>query len=164
MDEMLKLTRNNKIARVIYFIGLNGAFFFLTLFFSSFNNSMMLLAQAFLLIFNVLSLATCLISFWAEAKQPDHTFTFGYQRFEVLALFTSSVLYQLSCIFILKESVERLTEVEPATTSFMWLVSTGALIVHIWTLLAVENYPFTHVLERSSTSWLQEHVAEFSER
>jgi len=40
-------------------------------------------------------------------------FSFGYERFEVLAVFASTVLAQLGSLFIAKESVERIVLEQP---------------------------------------------------
>ncbi|KAG2467280.1 ZNT6 protein, partial [Polypterus senegalus] len=75
---------------------------------------------------------------------------FRFERFEVLAVFASTVLAQLGALFILKERGRLLVG------TFV------ALFFNLLTMLSVKNKPFVHVSEAASTSWLQEHVADLS--
>uniref|UniRef100_A0A8C7V5J2 Cation efflux protein transmembrane domain-containing protein n=1 Tax=Oncorhynchus mykiss TaxID=8022 RepID=A0A8C7V5J2_ONCMY len=100
-------------------------------------------------------LITCLLSSWVAMKKPSQLFSFGFERLEVLAVFSSTVLVQLGALFILKERW-----VEPGGRL---LVGTFvALFFNLLTLLSVKNKPFVYVSEAASTSWLQEHVADLS--
>lgn len=59
------------------------------------------------------SVMTCILSVWVERNGPHAVFSFGYERFEVLAVFASTVLAQLGSLFIAKESIERLVLAQP---------------------------------------------------
>jgi len=59
------------------------------------------------------SVMTCILSVWVERNGPNPVFNFGYERFEVLAVFASTVLAQLGSLFIAKESIERLVLEQP---------------------------------------------------
>jgi zinc transporter 6 len=61
----------------------------------------------------VFSLMTCILSIWVEQNGPTPLFSFGYERFEVLAVFASTILAQLGSLFIAKESIERLVIEQP---------------------------------------------------
>lgn len=39
-----------------------------------------------------------------------------------------------------------------------------ALLFHLFVVYGVENTAFNHVIDASSSSWLQEHVSDMSER
>uniref|UniRef100_A0AAR2KNW3 Cation efflux protein transmembrane domain-containing protein n=1 Tax=Pygocentrus nattereri TaxID=42514 RepID=A0AAR2KNW3_PYGNA len=114
------------------------------------TNSMALTAYTYLTIFDLFSLITCLMSSWVTMKKPSQLFSFGFERFEVLAVFASTVLVQLGALFILKERGRLLVG------TFV------ALFFNLLTLLSVKNKPFVYVSEAASTSWLQEHVADLS--
>ncbi|PSN39912.1 Zinc transporter 6 [Blattella germanica] len=106
--------------------------------------------------FNLLSLLTCVLSIWVERSGPTPLFSFGYERFEVLAVFASTVLAQLGSLFIIKESIERLVG--------RLLVGTGvAFISHIVVIYGCNNAALDHVIAASSSSWLQEHVSDISQ-
>jgi zinc transporter 6 len=59
------------------------------------------------------SLITSILSIWVEQNGPTPLFSFGYERFEVLAVFTSTVLAELGSLFIIKESIERMVLEQP---------------------------------------------------
>ncbi|XP_053567896.1 zinc transporter 6 [Bombina bombina] len=126
------------------------------------TNSMALTAYTYLTIFDLFSLLTCLISYWAMVKKSSPTYSFGYERFEVLAVFASTVLAQLGALFILKESAERFLEQPEIHTGRLLVGTFVALFFNLFTMLSIRNKPFVYVSEAASTSWLQEHVADLS--
>uniref|UniRef100_A0A8C8HN39 Cation efflux protein transmembrane domain-containing protein n=1 Tax=Oncorhynchus tshawytscha TaxID=74940 RepID=A0A8C8HN39_ONCTS len=85
-----------------------------------------------------------------------------FERLEVLAVFSSTVLVQLGALFILKESLERFVEQPEVHTGRLLVGTFVALFFNLLTLLSVKNKPFVYVSEAASTSWLQEHVADLS--
>ncbi|KAM8945502.1 zinc transporter 6 [Pelodytes ibericus] len=126
------------------------------------TNSMALTAYTYLTIFDLFSLITCLINYWVMMKKPSHTYSFGFERFEVLAVFASTVLAQLGALFILKESAERFLEQPEIHTGRLLVGTFVALFFNLFTMLSIRNKPFAYVSEAASTSWLQEHVADLS--
>ncbi|KAJ8246470.1 hypothetical protein GJAV_G00268180 [Gymnothorax javanicus] len=126
------------------------------------TNSMALTAYSYLTIFDFFSLMTCLVSFWVSMKKPSTVYSFGFERFEVLAVFASTVLAQLGALFILKESVERFMERPEIHTGRLLVGTFVALSFNLLTMLSVKNKPFMYVSEAASSSWLQEHVADLS--
>ncbi|KAM9383466.1 zinc transporter 6 isoform 2-T2 [Phaethornis superciliosus] len=126
------------------------------------TNSIALTAYTYLTIFDLFSLITCLISYWVMMKKPSPVYSFGFERFEVLAVFASTVLAQLGALFILKESAERFLEQPEIHTGRLLVGTFVALFFNLFTMLSVRNKPFAYVSEAASTSWLQEHVADLS--
>uniref|UniRef100_A0A8C0XI65 Cation efflux protein transmembrane domain-containing protein n=1 Tax=Castor canadensis TaxID=51338 RepID=A0A8C0XI65_CASCN len=116
------------------------------------------------LFFFLLSLITCLISYWVMMRKPSPVYSFGFERLEVLAVFASTVLAQLGALFILKESVERFLEQPEIHTGRLLVGTFVALSFNLFTMLSIRNKPFAYVSEAASTSWLQEHVADLSRR
>uniref|UniRef100_A0A914CLS9 Cation efflux protein transmembrane domain-containing protein n=1 Tax=Acrobeloides nanus TaxID=290746 RepID=A0A914CLS9_9BILA len=110
------------------------------------------------------------------SQHPTEKYTFGLARAPVLAVFSTTVLAQLSSVFLVKESVERLIVVEDeshghghghahASTSTNHYFYSGALAGSISLLLAaytLKNQAFQHVLMVSQSSSLQEHAADLS--
>nr|CAD7264183.1 unnamed protein product [Timema shepardi] len=136
------------------------------------------------------SLLTCLLTVWVEAKKPSPVFSYGYERFEVLAVFSATVLAQLGSLFVIKESVERLllhpardTHVSPPPRGeLVWgqrsdtgpilanillgrlMVGAGlAFTCHLVVTYGLRNAALDHVIAASSSSWLQEHVSDISQ-
>jgi zinc transporter 6 len=92
--------------------------------------------------------------------QTIATFSYGTARFEVLAVFTSTMLSILGAFFILKESIEKYLEDDTIHTEYLLLASILTTIIHIFVIYFVRNQAFDHVIAASSSSWLQEHVSD----
>ncbi|CAF2158716.1 unnamed protein product [Rotaria magnacalcarata] len=153
-------------------------------------NSMALQAYCSLCIFDLLFIGTALISAWIlennntkvlkNVQYPNNfdststtsatslfiptqtiaTFSYGTARFEVLAVFTSTMLSILGAFFILKESIEKYLEDETIHTEYIMLASMSTLVIHMIVIYFVRNQAFDHVIAASSSSWLQEHVSD----
>jgi zinc transporter 6 len=92
--------------------------------------------------------------------QTISTFSYGTARFEVLAVFTSTMLSILGAFFILKESIEKYLENEAIHTEYLLLASILTFIIHMFVIYFIRNQAFDHVIAASSSSWLQEHVSD----
>jgi len=153
-------------------------------------NSMALQAYCSLCIFDLLFIGTALLSAWIiennntkvrqKLHNPTHntnnsidnttslfiptqtiaTFSYGTARFEVLAVFTSTMLSILGAFFILKESIEKYLENETIHTEYVILASILTFIIHMVVIYFVRNQAFDHAIAASSSSWLQEHVSD----
>ena len=153
-------------------------------------NSMALQAFCSLCIFDLLFIGTSLLSTWIiennNAKvhqklqnsididnnsmdsatslfiprQTIATFSYGTARFEVLAVFTSTMLSILGAFFILKESIEKYLEDETIHSEYLTLASFLTFTIHMIVIYFVRNQAFDHVIAASSSSWLQEHVSD----
>jgi zinc transporter 6 len=153
-------------------------------------NSMALQAFCSLCIFDLLFIGTALLSAWIVENnntkvrqkfqnstgnnytstdnptslfiptQTIATFSYGTARFEVLAVFTSTMLSILGAFFILKESIEKYIEDESIHTEHIFLTSILTFIMHMFVIYFVRNQAFDHVIAASSSSWLQEHVSD----
>ncbi|XP_023238092.1 zinc transporter 6-like [Centruroides sculpturatus] len=128
------------------------------------TNSMGLEAYTYLILFDLLSLFTSLLSLWSEEQKPNSIFTFGYERFEVLAVFASTILAQLSSLFIIKQSIERLLQPPEIHTGRYLPAIIVAFICHLIVTYGMNNRAINDTIGASSSSWLQEHVAEISQR
>lgn len=130
---------------------------------SASTNSMALLAYTYLTVFDIFSLFTCLLTVWIKKQAPTTVFPFGYERFEVLAVFTTTVLTVLGAVFIIKESIERMIEQPEIHTGRLLVGTLLVFLFHMSVTYSVENSAFNHVMSASSSSWLQEHTADISE-
>nr|XP_046210011.1 zinc transporter 6-like [Oncorhynchus gorbuscha] len=161
-QEFRLVTSDRRSWRILVFGMLNVLCTGCLLMWCSSTNSMALTAFTYLTIFDLFSLITCLLSSWVAMKKPSQLFSFGFERLEVLAVFSSTVLVQLGALFILKESLERFVEQPEVHTGRLLVGTFVALFFNLLTLLSVKNKPFVYVSEAASTSWLQEHVADLS--
>ncbi|KAK1171257.1 zinc transporter 6-like isoform X2 [Acipenser oxyrinchus oxyrinchus] len=162
VQEFRLVTGDRRSWKILLFGFLNLMCTGLLLMWCSSTNSMALTAYTYLIIFDLFRLITCLISSWVTMKKSTPVYSFGFERFEVLAVFASTVLAQLGALFILKESVERFMEQPEIHTGRLLVGTFVALCFNLLTMLSVKNKPFVYVSEAASTSWLQEHVADLS--
>ena len=66
---------------------------------------------------DLLTLASCLVTFWVEQKKPNKIFTFGHIRCEILFVFVVTILGIFSSLFTLKECFIRLVYEQPSIES-----------------------------------------------
>ncbi|GFO14343.1 Zinc transporter 6 [Plakobranchus ocellatus] len=161
--EIVKLSQLHEVKKVLAFLAFCMLSTFTLLYWCHTTNSMALTAFSFLLIFDILSLLTCLLSAWVQRQEPSDMYSFGYERFEVLAVFSCTMLAQLGSFFIIKESVEYLLFPPEVHTGRLLVGTLFGLVSHLSVIYAVRNRAFNHVIEASSSSWLQEHVTDMSE-
>ncbi|VDM25355.1 unnamed protein product, partial [Hydatigera taeniaeformis] len=73
-----------------------------------------------LILFDVLFLLVALVSIWVRQQTADvRSYCFGYDRFEVIAVFASTILSILSSFYLLKEAVERLFDPVVVAVEYM---------------------------------------------
>ncbi|KAF8560683.1 hypothetical protein P879_09115 [Paragonimus westermani] len=129
---------------------------FLLLLTCNLSNSLALTAFTHLLIFDLLSLTVALTSVWASKKSPSlDGYTLGYERFEVVAVFSATILAILSSFFEIKEAVERIFEPAEVNTGLLVVMCPVAFLVHVLTIYGIDNPAFDHVILASGSSWLQ---------
>uniref|UniRef100_A0A3B3QEI8 Solute carrier family 30 member 6 n=1 Tax=Paramormyrops kingsleyae TaxID=1676925 RepID=A0A3B3QEI8_9TELE len=134
-QEFCLVAADRRSWRILLFGALNVVCVTCLLTWCNSSNSMALTAYSYLTIFDLFSLITCLISYWVTMTKPSPVYSFGFDRFEVLAVFASTVLVQLGSLFILKERGRLLVG------TFV------GLFFNLMTLLSVKNKPFVYVSE-----------------
>ncbi|XP_074642837.1 zinc transporter 6-A-like isoform X2 [Tubulanus polymorphus] len=129
------------------------------------TESMGLAAYTYITIFDIFALLTSLLTIWVQQKSmmKNTVFSFGYERFEVLAVFSSTMLAQLGALFVVKECVERIIQQPDIHTGRLLPGTCLAFVAHLIITYSIKNRAFNHVIDASSSSWLQEHVADMSE-
>ncbi|GAB1599797.1 zinc transporter 6-like isoform X2 [Argonauta hians] len=160
LSDILKIKNAQKI---LLFGAINVIGTFILLIWCHSTGSMALTAYTYLTIFDIFSLLTCLLTIWIQYQRSSSIYSFGYDRFVVLAVFASTMLAQLGALFIIKESIERFI-VQPEIHTGRLLVGTVlAFVVHMVVTYGVSNRAMNHVVAASSSSWLQEHMTDMSE-
>lgn len=127
------------------------------------SNSLALTAFTYLIIFDLLSVLTGLLNIWIKFKIQDANYPYGFKRAEVLAIFSCAILTILGAFFILKESAETFFEEKEVHTGRMIPAIIIGFMLHMLVLLSARNESFDYVIKSSSSSWLQEHMADMSE-
>lgn len=147
--------------KIFWFIILNVLCSFGLFVYSGTTNSLALTSFSYLTVFDLLSLLTCLLSLWVSLQKPSSTFSFGYERFEVLAVFSSTVLVMFGALFIVKESTERLLMPPEIITDNLLPVTVVGLLLHLLVTYGVTNKPFSLVSQAATSNWLQDAVNDF---
>lgn len=157
------ILRLKETKKIMVFLALNVFGTLLLLIWCHDTNSMALTAYTYLTIFDIFSLLTCLLSIWVRLQKPTAAFSFGYERFEVLATFASTMLAQLGALFVIKESIERIIQQPEIHTGRLLIGVIFAFFLHMFLVYSVDNKALNHVMRASSSSWLQEHTSDISE-
>ncbi|XP_071505038.1 zinc transporter 6-like [Diadema antillarum] len=160
MTELRSVLKEQQAKRVVT-LGIMGMLCFLVLLlWCQSTNSIALLAFTYIIFFDVLSLIVCLITIWVTKQKPSSIYTYGYERFEVLAVFSTTMLAIFGAIFIMKESTERILQPPEIHTGRLMLGAILGLFSHLVLLYGSSNQAFSHVSSASKSSWLQEHFAD----
>lgn len=95
------------------------------------TNSLALLSDAGHMLSDSISLGIALLAFTLGAKAANHSKTYGYKRFEVLAAVFNGVTLILIALFIFVEAIERFANPPEVATTGMLVVSSIGLVVNI---------------------------------
>jgi solute carrier family 30 (zinc transporter), member 6 len=157
------LQRNYAAKRIGVFLGWNILLLFIILFWALETKSLCLLALVQLVVFNVLYLLVAIASLWLQDRPANPLYTFGYARYEVLSVFVANMLTIFSALFLLKESVERIFEYTAVSSNYLLFSALLTLMSHFVTVYSVDNPSMDHVIQASSSSWLQEQMTDVCE-
>lgn len=160
IKEVTWLFHQREAQQTLFLVSINLMTTLLLLSWCHTTRSMALMAYTYLSWFSLLSLITCLVCVWAEGQQASPTFTYGYLRYEALAVFSSVILSLLGAVIIVKECIERLLEPETVHTGMLSVGGILGLVLHLGMTTLAHNPPLTQVLRASQSSLLQEHVAD----
>ncbi|XP_033634335.1 zinc transporter 6-A-like [Asterias rubens] len=161
-QEFLSVIGEKEAKRVVLLGVVNITCMIVLLLWCQSTNSMALSAYTFLTVCDLMLLITCLISIWVAQQKPVSVYSFGFERFEVLAVFSCSMLAIFGAIFIMKESTERFFQPAEIHTGRLMLGTGLGFICHVIVAYGANNKAFRHVIEAARSSWLQEHFADIS--
>ena len=95
------------------------------------TNSLALLADAGHMLSDAISLGIALLAFTLGEKAANHSKTYGYKRFEILAAVLNGVTLILIAIYIFYEAIERFQNPPEVASSGMLIIATIGLLVNI---------------------------------
>ncbi|KAI1730016.1 cation efflux family domain-containing protein [Ditylenchus destructor] len=134
----------------------------------SVTRSLVITGQAWISVFSFFALFSAIVSLSTTAHATNKSYTFGMIRAPVVAVFSTTVLAQLSAVFLIKESVERLFESghhhgsSAAANNYFYASAIASTLSLIAAAYAVTNQPFSYVLRSAQSSVIQEHAADIS--
>ncbi|XP_065192936.1 zinc transporter 6-A-like [Sycon ciliatum] len=152
--------KDDQSRRALILLGVNLLVCLVMVYWVMASNSLALHTFAFLTFFDILSILTSLLSVWVSQQKPSSTFSFGFERFEVLAIFASTMIILLSGVSIMKQGLERILAPPAVETSRMLFVVLLGLGTHLQVTYGLENKAYHHVATAAGASWLQDAVAD----
>ena len=158
LKELGLLYKDSQSRRCIYAISITFIGILLMFYWVYQTNSLSLRALTFLTLFDFANLVTALLFRWSERQQPSLTFTYGYSRVEVVAVFSATLLTQFISFFIIKEAVHHLIEGLVLRPDSMLIATVFGLILHFTATLLVKNPAYEHLARSSSSNWVQDTV------
>lgn len=135
-----------KEIRILFLLGLDTLFFFLEIGVGYAVNSLALVADAFHMLNDIISLVVAL---WAvkvaKSRGVDSKYTYGWQRAEILGALINAVFLIALCMTIFLEAIQRFIEVPEITNpKLILVVGTAGLISNIVGLFLFHEHGHSH--------------------
>ncbi|KAG8182101.1 hypothetical protein JTE90_018373 [Oedothorax gibbosus] len=157
--ELKPVYKDNRFKRIVWLGAVNFLSLLLLLSWCSLTRSMSLLSYTYLTFFDSLCLCICALSIWVEQKKPNSHYTFGYERFEVLALFLSTTFTFISSIFIIRKSIWRWIQKAQIHTGLLIPGIILSFCCHMLVTYCMKNKGLNLVICASDSSWLQDRIS-----
>jgi cobalt-zinc-cadmium efflux system protein len=104
------------------------------------SGSLALLADAGHMLTDVGALALSLLSAWIAQRPADHTKTYGYLRWEILAaLVNGAALFGIAALVVV-EAIQRIQEPQPVRTGLFLAVASAGLLVNLTSLAVLHSH------------------------
>ncbi|KAI8322110.1 cation efflux protein [Martensiomyces pterosporus] len=129
---------------IFVFLLLNLSYMFVQIVYGYITNSLGLISDAIHMLFDCMALAIGLIAAVMSKWPPSDTFTFGYDRIEILSGFANGVFLMLISVSIFFEAIERLLHPPEMNTQRLLLVSFGGLVVNLFGMFAFNGHAHHH--------------------
>ncbi|GAB6021734.1 hypothetical protein CHUAL_004312 [Chamberlinius hualienensis] len=129
------------------------------------SNSSALMTYMYISLLDLSILCTCLLSIWVEQQRSNSTFSFGYGRFEVLAVFSCTVAALLGSLFILKDCMVKFFSDQQPTYDGSKMIL-GVIIVFFTRLTMItftDSKAWSHVINSSRSNLLQTRLTKMSD-
>lgn len=126
----------NKKALTLSFI-LIFAFMFIEVIGGIWTNSLALLSDAGHMLSDAAALGLSLFAFKLSEKAADHSKTYGYKRFEILAAFINGLTLIIIALFIYWEAINRFQSPPEVSSQMIWIALIGLVIniIVAWILM-----------------------------
>ncbi|KAJ2089978.1 hypothetical protein GGI09_006203 [Coemansia sp. S100] len=129
---MSAIMSDSESRSIFAFLLLNLSYMFVQIVYGYLSNSLGLISDAIHMLFDCMALAIGLIAAVMSKWPPSESFTFGYDRIEILSGFSNGVFLMLISVSIFFEAIERLIYPPEMSTHRLLLVSFGGLVVNLF--------------------------------
>ncbi|XP_015919442.1 zinc transporter 6-A [Parasteatoda tepidariorum] len=163
LREIKPVYKDSRFQRIIWLTLLNVSSLLLLINWCNSTRSVGLLSYTYLIFFDTLCLCICALSIWVEQKKPNHQYTFGYERLEVLAVFASASFSFISSFFTIKKGIGRWVQQTQIHTGRLFPGVLIAFICHMLVTHCMKNKGLNLVICASDSSWLQNRISSFNQ-
>ncbi|KAJ2413996.1 hypothetical protein GGI10_002687 [Coemansia sp. RSA 2530] len=129
---MSAIMSDSESRSIFAFLVLNLSYMFVQIVYGYLSNSLGLISDAIHMLFDCMALAIGLVAAVMSKWPPSESFTFGYDRIEILSGFSNGVFLMLISVSIFFEAIERLIYPPEMNTHRLLLVSFGGLAVNLF--------------------------------
>uniref|UniRef100_A0A7S3LHX4 Cation efflux protein transmembrane domain-containing protein n=1 Tax=Aplanochytrium stocchinoi TaxID=215587 RepID=A0A7S3LHX4_9STRA len=130
--KMLRQILSSSDSRKIFiFLCINLTFMFVEFAVGFWTNSLGLISDAGHMFFDCAALFVGLFAAYIARWKADSEYTYGYGRFEVISGFINGIFLIFIAIFVVTESIERLSEPPELSTNGLLVTSIGGFFVNM---------------------------------
>lgn len=105
------------------------------------SNSLALLSDSAHMLSDVIALSLSMTALYLATRKPNHKYTFGYLRFEIIASFLNGLALVVIAVFVFIEGIRRIITPEVVDMTTMLVIASIGLVV---------NAILTWILSRST--------------
>lgn len=127
------------------------------------SNSLALTSFTYLALFNIGNLIAYIVCISVSRKTPNDKYSYGYERANVVSVFTISVLLILGGLVLTKHSLERLFDAPVVATDNLFFGLLLGLSIHCVVQLGITNKPLSHAAEVATPNWLQNALSDLGQ-
>ncbi|KAG8371845.1 hypothetical protein BUALT_Bualt12G0005400 [Buddleja alternifolia] len=141
---------NKPIRRLFVLISLNVAYSTAELFIGLFSGRIGLVSDAFHLTFGCGLLSFSLFAMAASRQKPDHTYTYGYKRLEVLSAFTNAIFLLFMSFSLAVEALHAFIQDESEHKHYLIISAVTNLLVNLIGVWFFRNYARINLVYRKA--------------
>ncbi|CAD8082233.1 unnamed protein product [Paramecium sonneborni] len=138
------LSSNQDSKKLMIQLSLNFSFMFVELIYGWISNSLGLITDSLHMLIDSSALAIALFASFMAKRKANSTYTFGYERVEILSGYANGVFLLFAVVEIISESFERVITPQEVLPEKMLVVSFLGLLVNIIGLFFFHNHGHIH--------------------
>ncbi|CAD8093312.1 unnamed protein product [Paramecium sonneborni] len=138
------LSNNQDSKKLMIQLSLNFSFMFVELIYGWISNSLGLITDSLHMLIDSSALAIALFASFMAKRKANSTYTFGYERVEILSGYANGVFLLFAVVEIISESFERVITPQEVLPEKMLVVSFLGLIVNVIGLFFFHNHGHIH--------------------
>ncbi|CAK88879.1 unnamed protein product (macronuclear) [Paramecium tetraurelia] len=138
------LKNNSDSKKLMIQLSLNFSFMFVELIYGWISNSLGLITDSLHMLIDSSALAIALFASFMAKRKANSTYTFGFERVEILSGYANGVFLLFAVVEIISESFERVITPQEVLPEKMLIVSFLGLLVNVIGLFFFHNHGHIH--------------------